>query len=87
MLRIVRLLVLLLMALWVSPVVAFIVGGVLLLISRKPFYEIIILGILVDAAYATIISYLFIDMPLYTTIGIILYFASLFIRKRLSFHA
>jgi len=50
-------------------------------------YEIILLGFIVDLLYASVYSYGFIQIPLYTFITVIIFFSLSSIKKRLNFYA
>lgn len=85
--RIFFFLLLLFLLIYIHPIVAMVVAVILALKESYAFYEIIILGIIIDSLYWTIIELPWIQLPIYTVSAIILFFSLSQIKKRLSFHA
>jgi hypothetical protein len=74
-------------AIFIHPIFSIVLGLIFALISQHAFYEIIILGIIIDVLYQTIIVFPWFQIPLYTFVSLILFFSLFFIKKQLSFHA
>lgn len=80
-------LLLITLAIVLHPIVSIILGLIIALRTRYPFYEIIILGVIIDTLYQTIIDFSWLQIPLYTMITVALFFSLSLIKKQLSFHA
>jgi len=85
--RIFFFLLLLSITIFIHPIIGIITGLIIGLTSKYQFYEIILLGLIIDVMYASVYTFGFIQIPLFTFITLIIFFSLSLIKKRLSFHA
>lgn len=76
----------LLLALWLHPLVGLGLVTIMALRSLPEHYEIVVIGVIVDVAYHSVIGFGFISLPIYTVLALILFGVTHVIKKRLLFN-
>ena len=79
--------IILLIVLWVSPFIGFVGAFIFGLFQSYRFYEIIIIGVIIDIVYQTSFGMWTLSVPIYTIMGIILFLFSSRIQKRINLYA
>lgn len=85
--RIFFFLLLLMVTIFVHPIIGVITGLIIGITVKYQFYELIIIGIIIDVLLNSIYHLLFFQLPLYSSITLILFLSLSTIKSRLSFHA
>lgn len=73
--------------LWVHPIAGLFAAIVFALLQPYPYYEIVILGVLIDAFYHTIVSFSFFNIPVYTVSTILTFLILGRIQKSINMYA
>ncbi|MCI5050972.1 MAG: hypothetical protein MRY57_01545 [Candidatus Pacebacteria bacterium] len=72
---------------FINPIFAILLGLIIGLSMRYAFYEIIIIGVVIDIMYNSMYEFGIITIPIYTIISCIIFLLLNPIKSRLSFHA
>lgn len=78
---------LVLFALWLHPILAIIVSGIIGLLMYPKYYEILVIGIISDIIYQSLFSVSFVQVPFYTTISLVVFILVYTIGKRMNMYA
>lgn len=85
--RLFLILVLIMTVLWIHPMLALLMSVVFAFLQDGDYYELVAVGVLIDILYQSLIELGFISLPIYTLIGLVLFFAVQFLKKQMNFYA
>ena len=73
--------------LWFTPWIGLLFATLYSFFNQKPYYEIILFGVLIDVIYQSIIVLSLLQIPVYTFISIGLYWLTSHVKKRMNVYA
>jgi len=75
------------LALWFQPWASLLIAILYSFFNTKKYYELIMLGVLLDVMYQSLIAIGILSLPLYTLLSIVIFFVIFSIKKRMNIYA
>jgi len=85
--RLFLLCLLIITVLWIHPIIGFALSVIFGFFNTHDYYEIIIIGAFIDVAYQTILIIHSVTLPMYTLIGLVIFFAVRALKQRMNIYA
>lgn len=72
---------------WIHPILAIVTAGIIGFITYPHYYEIIGIGVISDVVYQTLIPVLFLNVPLYTLVSVMIFLLMRIMNKKMNMYA
>ncbi|MCA9352371.1 hypothetical protein KC866_03195 [Patescibacteria group bacterium] len=80
-------LLILLLIVWFEPWMGIVLASIYSFVHPGRYYDLIIAGVISDVVYQTLIPMGILNIPVYTTISVVLFFVTVFMKRRMNIYA